>query len=246
MISIHALSKWFGDKQVLHDCSLDVAKGEIVVVCGPSGSGKSTLIRTLNGLEPFQQGSAEVDGIVLGSVDEKEGADLRALRQKVGMVFQHFELFPHLSVIDNLTLAPIKVLGKGKEEAEAKAHALLTRVDMDGYAAALPGQLSGGQQQRVAIARALAMDPVCMLFDEPTSALDPEMISEVLDVMTGLAKEGMTMICVTHEMGFAKSVANRIVFMDAGRIVEDSPSAEFFSQPKSERAQQFLAKILRH
>ena len=241
MISIRNLSKWFGDKQVLHDCNLDVAKGEIVVFCGPSGSGKSTLIRTLNGLEPFQQGSAEVDGIVLG-----EQADLRALRQKVGMVFQHFELFPHLSVLDNLTLAPVKVLGKSKEEAEAKAHTLLARVGMDGFAAALPGNLSGGQQQRVAIARALAMDPVCMLFDEPTSALDPEMIAEVLDVMTGLAQDGMTMICVTHEMGFAKNVANRIVFMDAGRIVEDAPSAEFFTQPKSERAQAFLAKILRH
>ena len=241
MISIRNLSKWFGDKQVLHDCSLDVAKGEIVVVCGPSGSGKSTLIRTLNGLEPFQQGSVEVDGIALG-----EHADLRALRQKVGMVFQHFELFPHLTVLDNLTLAPIKVLGKSKEEAVARAHALLTRVGMDGYAESLPGRLSGGQQQRVAIARALAMDPVCMLFDEPTSALDPEMIAEVLDVMTGLAKDGMTMICVTHEMGFAKNVAHRIVFMDAGRIVEDATSADFFAQPKSERAQAFLARILRH
>ena len=241
MISIRNLSKWFGDKQVLHDCTLDVAQGEIVVVCGPSGSGKSTLIRALNGLEPFQQGTVEVDGIALG-----EHTDLRALRQKVGMVFQHFELFPHLSVLDNLTLAPIKVLGKSKEEAVARAHALLTRVGMDGFADAMPGRLSGGQQQRVAIARALAMDPVCMLFDEPTSALDPEMIAEVLDVMTGLAEEGMTMICVTHEMGFAKNVAHRIVFMDAGRIVEDAPSAEFFVQPKSERAQTFLARILRH
>ena len=169
-----------------------------------------------------------------------------ALRLVAAQVFQHFELFPHLSVLDNLTLAPLKVLGKSKEEAEAKAHSLLARVGMDGFAAALPGQLSGGQQQRVAIARALAMDPVCMLFDEPTSALDPEMIAEVLDVMTGLAQDGMTMICVTHEMGFARNVANRIVFMDAGRIVEDAPSAEFFTQPKSERAQQFLAKILRH
>jgi len=245
MIAIRNLSKWFGPKQVLHDCSLEVAKGEIVVVCGPSGSGKSTLIRTLNGLEPFQQGSAEVDGIALGE-NADPNTKLRTLRQKVGMVFQHFELFPHLSVLDNLTLAPIKVLGKSKEEADAKAHALLGRVGMDGYAAALPGQLSGGQQQRVAIARALAMDPVCILFDEPTSALDPEMIAEVLDVMTGLAQEGMTMICVTHEMGFAKNVANRIVFMDAGRIVEDAPSTEFFAQPKSERAQAFLAKILRH
>jgi len=241
MISIRNLSKWFGDKQVLADCNLDVAQGEIVVVCGPSGSGKSTLIRTLNGLEPFQQGSAEVDGIVLG-----EGADLRALRQKVGMVFQHFELFPHLSVLENLMLAPIKVLGKSRQEAAARAHSLLARVGMEGFADAMPGRLSGGQQQRVAIARALAMDPACMLFDEPTSALDPEMIAEVLDVMTGLAEEGMTMICVTHEMGFARKVAHRIVFMDAGRIVEDAPSAEFFAQPKSERAQQFLARILRH
>jgi len=241
MISIRNLSKWFGDKQVLHNCSLDVTQGEIVVVCGPSGSGKSTLIRTLNGLEPFQQGTAEVDGIALG-----ENADLRALRQKVGMVFQHFELFPHLSVLENLTLAPIKVLGKTKQEAETKAHTLLARVGMDGFADAMPGRLSGGQQQRVAIARALAMDPVCMFFDEPTSALDPEMIAEVLDVMTGLAQEGMTMICVTHEMGFARNVAHRIVFMDAVRIVEDAPSAEFFAQPKSERAQAFLARILRH
>lgn len=245
MISIRNLSKWFGDKQVLHDCSLDVARGEIVVVCGPSGSGKSTLIRTLNGLEPFQQGSASVDGITLGE-NADPGAQLRTLRQKVGMVFQHFELFPHLSVLENLTLAPIKVLGKSREEAVARAHALLVRVGMDAFADAMPGRLSGGQQQRVAIARALAMEPVCMLFDEPTSALDPEMIAEVLDVMTGLAGEGMTMVCVTHEMGFAKNVAHRIVFMDAGRIVEDAPSAEFFAEPKSERARQFLAKILRH
>ena len=245
MISIRNLSKWFGDKQVLHDCTLDVAQGEIVIVCGPSGSGKSTLIRTLNGLEPFQQGTAEVDGIALGEHADPN-TQLRTLRQKVGMVFQHFELFPHLSVLENLTLAPIKVLGKSRQEAVARAHALLARVGMDGFAEAMPGRLSGGQQQRVAIARALAMDPVCMLFDEPTSALDPEMIAEVLDVMTGLAQEGMTMICVTHEMGFAKNVAHRIVFMDAGRIVEDAPSAEFFVQPKSERAQAFLARILRH
>jgi glutamate/aspartate transport system ATP-binding protein len=241
MISIRNLSKWFGPKQVLQDCSLEVSKGEIVVVCGPSGSGKSTLIRTLNGLEPFQQGSIEVAGLELG-----ENTDMGALRQKVGMVFQHFELFPHLSVLDNLTLAPVKVLGKSKEEALACAHSLLVRVGMDGYAEAMPGRLSGGQQQRVAIARALAMEPVCMLFDEPTSALDPEMIAEVLDVMTELAQEGMTMLCVTHEMGFARRVANRVVFMDGGRIVEDAPSADFFDQPKSDRAQQFLAKILRH
>jgi glutamate/aspartate transport system ATP-binding protein len=241
MISIQNISKWYGPKQVLTDCSLDVSKGEIVVICGPSGSGKSTLIRTLNGLEPFQQGRITVDGMALG-----EGADLQALRARIGMVFQHFELFPHLSVLDNLTLAPVKVLQRTQAEAEAKAHALLKRVGMDGFANAMPGQLSGGQQQRIAIARALAMDPVCMLFDEPTSALDPEMISEVLDVMSELAREGMTMLCVTHEMGFAKNAASRIVFMDAGRIVEDAPSAEFFAQPKSERAQLFLSKILRH
>jgi glutamate/aspartate transport system ATP-binding protein len=241
MISIRNLSKWYGTKQVLHDCSLDIAKGEIVVVCGPSGSGKSTLIRTLNALEPFQQGSISVDGTSLDA-----NADLRALRARIGMVFQHFELFPHLSVLENLTLAPQQVLHKSREEATTKAHALLARVGMDGFADAMPGQLSGGQQQRVAIARALTMDPVCMLFDEPTSALDPEMIAEVLDVMSELAKEGMTMLCVTHEMGFAKNVASRVLFMDAGRIVEDAPSAVFFAQPKSERAQQFLAKILRH
>ena len=241
MISIHHLSKWFGSKQVLHDCSLDIAKGEIVVICGPSGSGKSTLIRTLNGLESFQQGEVEVDGITLN-----ENADLHALRARIGMVFQHFELFPHLSVLENLTLAPIKVLQRSVAEAETKAHALLARVGMDGFAHAMPGQLSGGQQQRIAIARALAMDPVCMLFDEPTSALDPEMIAEVLDVMSELAREGMTMLCVTHEMGFAKNVASRVVFMDEGRIVEDAPSAEFFSQPKSERARSFLSKILKH
>ncbi|HTH94883.1 MAG TPA: amino acid ABC transporter ATP-binding protein [Rhodocyclaceae bacterium] len=241
MISIRNLSKWYGTKQVLHDCSLDIAKGEIVVVCGPSGSGKSTLIRTLNALEPFQQGSISVDGTSLDA-----NADLRALRARIGMVFQHFELFPHLSVLENLTLAPQQVLHKSREEATTKAHALLARVGMDGFTDAMPGQLSGGQQQRVAIARALTMDPVCMLFDEPTSALDPEMIAEVLDVMSELAKEGMTMLCVTHEMGFAKNVASRVLFMDAGRIVEDAPSAVFFAQPKSERAQQFLAKILRH
>jgi glutamate/aspartate transport system ATP-binding protein len=246
MISMRNLSKWFGDKQVLHDCTLDVARGEIVVVCGPSGSGKSTLIRTLNGLEPFQQGSLTVDNITLANTSEKNAVDLRALRQKVGMVFQHFELFPHLSVLDNLTLAPIKVLGKHREEADARARELLSRVGMDGFADAMPGRLSGGQQQRVAIARALTMDPVCMLFDEPTSALDPEMIAEVLDVMTGLAGDGMTMICVTHEMGFARNVAHRIVFMDDGRIVENASTADFFVQPGSERARQFLAKILRH
>ena len=241
MISMKHVSKWFGDKQVLHDCSLDIAKGEIVVICGPSGSGKSTLIRCLNGLEPFQQGDVSVDGVALTA-----DTDLQALRARIGMVFQHFELFPHLSVLENLMLAPVKVLKRTPADAEAKAHALLARVGMDGFAQAMPGQLSGGQQQRVAIARALAMDPVCMLFDEPTSALDPEMIAEVLEVMSELARGGMTMLCVTHEMGFAKNVASRVVFMDEGRIVEDAATAAFFAQAKSERARQFLSRILRH
>lgn len=241
MISMNALSKWYGSKQVLHDCALQVAQGEIVVVCGPSGSGKSTLIRTLNGLEPFQAGSLTVAGIALG-----DDAPLQALRSKVGMVFQHFELFPHLSVMENLTLAQQQVLQRSPAEAQDKAEGLLERVGLKGFENAMPAQLSGGQQQRVAIARALAMDPVCMLFDEPTSALDPEMIAEVLDVMTELARGGMTMVCVTHEMGFARQVAHRVVFMDGGRIVEDAPSADFFAQPKSERAQLFLSRILRH
>lgn len=241
MISIRNLSKWYGSKQVLHDCSLDVARGEIIVVCGPSGSGKSTLIRTLNGLEPFQQGSITVDGTTLDAE-----TNLPALRARIGMVFQHFELFPHLNVLDNLTLAPMRVLRHSREAAEARAVTLLERVGLAGFAQAMPASLSGGQQQRVAIARALAMEPVCMLFDEPTSALDPEMIAEVLDVMTELARDGMTMLCVTHEMGFARNVAQRVVFMDAGRIIEDSPSAAFFEAPQSERARLFLSRILRH
>ncbi|KAF9396798.1 hypothetical protein CPC16_007654 [Podila verticillata] len=218
----------------------EVNKGEVVVVCGPSGSGKSTLIKTVNGLELFQQGEIWLDG---QSVRAKE-TNLSKLRAKVGMVFQHFELFPHLSITENLTLAQVKVLGRSAEEARAKGMKLLQRVGLRAHADKYPGQLSGGQQQRVAIARALSMDPIAMLFDEPTSALDPEMINEVLDVMVELAREGMTMMCVTHEMGFAKKVAHRVIFMDKGAIVEDVPKEEFFEHPKSERAKEFLAKIL--
>ena len=242
MIDIKNVSKWYGAFQVLTDCSTTIAKGEVVVVCGPSGSGKSTLIKTVNGLEPIQGGRIIVDGVAVN--DPK--TNLSKLRSRVGMVFQHFELFPHLSIIDNLMLAQLHVLGRGKDEAHDKGMRLLERVGLKAHASKAPGQLSGGQQQRVAIARALCMDPVVMLFDEPTSALDPEMVGEVLDVMTELAAEGMTMMCVTHEMGFARRVADRVIFMDAGRIVEDRPKAEFFDQPNSERAQQFLARILHH
>src|SRR5437868_7860197 len=215
MIEIRDLSKWYGSVQVLKACSTEVAKGEVVVVCGPSGSGKSTLIKCVNGLEPFERGEIVVDGISVGA----RGTDLPRLRSRVGMVFQHFELFPHMSVIDNLTIAQEKVLRRGREEASRKALALLDRVGLREHAGKHPGQLSGGQQQRVAIARSLALDPVCMLLDEPTSALDPEMINEVLDVIAGLARDGMTMVVVTHEMGFARKAANRILFMDQGRIV---------------------------
>lgn len=242
MIEIKNISKWYGTFQVLKDCSVDVEKGEVVVVCGPSGSGKSTLIKTVNALEPFQKGEIIVDGISVG--DPK--TNLPQLRSRVGMVFQHFELFPHLSIIDNLTLAQMKVLGRGREEATEKGLKLLDRVGLLKHAPKFPGQLSGGQQQRVAIARALTMDPNCMLFDEPTSALDPEMINEVLDVMVSLAKEGMTMMVVTHEMGFARKVADRVVFMEAGQILEDSPKEQFFVEPTSERAKQFLSKIISH
>ncbi|MBS0346795.1 MAG: amino acid ABC transporter ATP-binding protein [Proteobacteria bacterium] len=242
MISIQNVSKHYGAFQVLTDCSTEVNKGEVIVVCGPSGSGKSTLIKCVNGLEPFQSGSITVDGISVG--DPK--TNLPKLRSRVGMVFQHFELFPHMSITDNLSIAQIKVLGRGKDEATDKGLKLLDRVGLKAHADKFPGQLSGGQQQRVAIARALAMDPICMLFDEPTSALDPEMINEVLDVMVELAQEGMTMMCVTHEMGFARKVANRIVFMDKGQIVEDDDKDSFFGNPRSERARQFLAKILTH
>jgi glutamate/aspartate transport system ATP-binding protein len=242
MIEFRNVSKWYGTFQVLTKCSTKVDKGEVVVVCGPSGSGKSTLIKCVNGLEPFQQGEIVVNGESVGA----KATNLPRLRSKIGMVFQHFELFPHMSVTDNLNLAQVKVLGRSREEATAKSMALLERVDMTAHASKYPGQLSGGQQQRVAIARGLAMDPIAMLFDEPTSALDPEMINEVLDVMTELAKEGMTMMVVTHEMGFASRVAHRVVFMDGGRIEEDATREEFFGKPRSERAQQFLSKILHH
>jgi len=242
MISIKGVNKWYGQFQVLTDCSTEVSKGEVVVVCGPSGSGKSTLIKCVNGLEPFQKGDIVVDNISVG--DPK--TDLPKLRSRVGMVFQHFELFPHMTVIDNLTLAQVKVLGRAKEAAREKGLKLLERVGLSAHKDKFPGQLSGGQQQRVAIARALSMDPIAMLFDEPTSALDPEMINEVLDVMVELAREGMTMMVVTHEMGFANKVAHRVIFMDAGRIVEDAKKEDFFGKPRSERAQVFLSKILHH
>jgi len=243
MIKISHVNKWYSPAfQVLKDCSTSVAKGEVVVVCGPSGSGKSTLIKCVNALEPFQDGEIVVDGIRVN--DPK--TDLPKLRARVGMVFQHFELFPHLKIIDNLCLAQQKVLGRGHDEAATKGMKLLERVGLTEHAQKFPAQLSGGQQQRVAIARALAMDPIAMLFDEPTSALDPEMISEVLDVMVDLAREGMTMMVVTHEMGFASKVANRVIFMDQGEIVEDALKADFFGKPRSERAQKFLSKILSH
>jgi glutamate/aspartate transport system ATP-binding protein len=242
MIRIDKISKWYDRVQVLKDCSATVAKGEVVVVCGPSGSGKSTLIKCINGLEPFQKGHISVDGI---SVDDPK-INLPKLRARIGMVFQHFELFPHLSVIRNLVLPQTKVLGRTKQEANEKGMHLLARVGLRAHAEKFPGELSGGQQQRVAIARALAMDPIAMLFDEPTSALDPEMIQEVLDVMVTLAKDGMTMIVVTHEMGFARRVAHRVAFMDNGEIVEDALTGDFFTKPRSERAQLFLSKILQH
>ena len=242
MIEFRNVSKWYGSFQVLKDCTTKVGAGEVVVVCGPSGSGKSTLIKCVNGLEPFQQGDIVVNGESVGA----RSTNLNRLRAKIGMVFQHFELFPHMSVTDNLNLAQVKVLGRSPEEANAKSMTLLKRVGLEEHADKYPGQLSGGQQQRVAIARGLAMDPIAMLFDEPTSALDPEMINEVLDVMVKLAEEGMTMMVVTHEMGFARKVAHRVVFMDRGEIVEDAATEEFFGKPRSERAVQFLSKILHH
>ncbi|MGC2778853.1 MAG: amino acid ABC transporter ATP-binding protein [Bradyrhizobium sp.] len=243
MIEISHVNKWYSPSfQVLKDCTTSVAKGEVVVVCGPSGSGKSTLIKCVNALEPFQDGVITIDGLKVN--DPK--TNLPKLRSRVGMVFQHFELFPHLKIIDNLCLAQQKVLGRGQDEAAARGMKLLDRVGLKEQAQKFPAQLSGGQQQRVAIARALAMDPIAMLFDEPTSALDPEMISEVLDVMVDLAREGMTMMVVTHEMGFAKKVAHRVIFMDRGEIVEDAKKEDFFGTPRSERAQQFLSKILSH
>ena len=244
MIKIKNVSKWYGSFQVLTDCTTHIEKGEVVVVCGPSGSGKSTLIKTVNALEPIQKGDIMVDGIIIS--DPK--TNLPKLRARVGMVFQHFELFPHLTVTENLTLAQIKVLGRSQEEAKSRGMKMLDRVGLMVHKDKFPGQLSGGQQQRVAIARALSMDPIVMLFDEPTSALDPEMVGEVLDVMVLLAKEGMTMMVVTHEMGFAKRVSHRVIFMDHGKIVEDCNKEAFFGDPdaRSPRAKEFLSKILQH
>jgi len=242
VIELKNVSKWYGEFQVLDDCSTRVEKGEVVVVCGPSGSGKSTLIKCVNGLEPFQQGEAFVDDVSVGAKE----TNLPRLRSRIGMVFQNFELFPHITVVDNLLLAQQKVLGRSQEESKKNAVRLLDRVGLADQAEKHPAQLSGGQQQRVAIARALAMDPIAMLFDEPTSALDPEMINEVLDVMVELAKDGMTMMVVTHEMGFARRVADRVIFMDEGRIEEDCSKDEFFNTTRGERAQIFLSKILEH
>ena len=242
MITFDKVNKFYGDFQVLKDCSTHVNAKEVVVVCGPSGSGKSTLIKCANGLEPFQSGSITVNDVSVGAAD----TNLNKLRSHIGMVFQNFELFPHLSVLQNICLAQEKVLNRSNDESVQRAHALLTRVGLANQAQKYPAQLSGGQQQRVAIARGLAMDPVVMLFDEPTSALDPEMINEVLDVMVQLAQEGMTMMVVTHEMGFAKRVADRVIFMDEGQIVEDEKTETFFSNPKSDRAKDFLSKILNH
>lgn len=245
MIEIKNVSKWYGPVQVLNDCSVSINKGDVVVVCGPSGSGKSTLIKTVNGLEPVQQGSIHVDGVSLMDA----GTDLPKLRSRVGMVFQSFELFPHLSVTENLTIAQIKVLGRSEDEAKERGLKMLDRVGLLAHKDKFPGQLSGGQQQRVAIARALSMDPIVMLFDEPTSALDPEMVGEVLDVMVQLANEGMTMMVVTHEMGFARKVANRVIFIDVGgRILEDCSKDEFFNHPENRqpRTKDFLNKILQH
>ena len=242
MIELRNVSKWYGSFQVLNDCSTSIQKGEVVVICGPSGSGKSTLIKTMNALEPFQQGQIMVDGVDL----HDPTTNLSQLRARVGMVFQHFELFPHLSVTENLTLAQMKVLGRSIDQANAHGLQYLERVGLLAQKDKFPGQLSGGQQQRVAIARALSMDPVVMLFDEPTSALDPEMVGEVLDVMVKLANDGMTMCCVTHEMGFARKVSNRVIFMDQGCIVEDCSKADFFDKPdaRTPRAKEFLSKIL--
>ncbi|WP_140400184.1 amino acid ABC transporter ATP-binding protein [Aeromicrobium sp. PE09-221] len=242
MVSMRGVQKWFGRLHVLQDIDFDVASGEVVVVIGPSGSGKSTLCRTINRLETIDEGTIEIDGKIL----PEEGKALAGLRADVGMVFQSFNLFAHKTVLENVTLGPIKVRGQKKSDAEQRAHELLERVGVANQASKLPAQLSGGQQQRVAIARALAMEPKVMLFDEPTSALDPEMIKEVLDTMVDLAERGMTMIVVTHEMGFARTAANRVVFMSDGRIVEENAPEEFFTDPKSDRAKDFLGKILKH
>ena len=245
MIELKNVSKWYGPVQVLNECSATINRGEVVVVCGPSGSGKSTLIKTINALEPFQKGEITVDGVKL----HDPSTNLPKLRSRVGMVFQHFELFPHLSVTDNLTIAQIKVLGRSADDARKRGLKMLERVGLIAHKDKFPGQLSGGQQQRVAIARALSMDPIVMLFDEPTSALDPEMVGEVLDVMVGLANEGMTMMCVTHEMGFARKASNRVIFMDVGgKILEDCSKDEFFNNPdaRQPRTKDFLNKILQH
>ena len=242
MIHMDNVSKWYGDFRVLTECTTQVTKGEVVVVCGPSGSGKSTLIKCVNGLEPVQEGTITVDGDEVTA----KGANLTSLRSRIGMVFQHFELYPHMSVLENLCLSQEKVLKRGRDEAVSRAEKLLERVGMSEHSHKYPSQLSGGQQQRIAIARSLAMDPIAMLFDEPTSALDPEMIKEVLDVMVELAQEGMTMMVVTHEMGFARKVADRVIFMDEGAIIEDRPTTDFFDNPESERAKDFLSKILNH
>ena len=242
MIVLDKVSKSYGPTVVLRDCTMSIKRGEVVVICGPSGSGKSTLIKCINGLEPYETGSIRVGGVEVGA----RTTNLPALRTRIGMVFQHFELYPHMSALENVVLAQVHALKRRRDEAEARARELLDRVGLSQRADARPANLSGGQQQRVAIARALALDPKAMLFDEPTSALDPEMISEVLDVMVELAGEGMTMIVVTHEMGFARSVADRIVFMDRSEIVEDTPTDQFFSTPKSQRAQEFLSKVLAH
>ncbi|MGY1841925.1 amino acid ABC transporter ATP-binding protein [Modestobacter sp. SYSU DS0875] len=242
LVRLSGVNKWFGELHVLQDIDLTVDRGEVVVVIGPSGSGKSTLCRTINRLESIEQGEITIDGQRL----PEEGKELARLRADVGMVFQSFNLFAHKTVLENVTLGPVKVRRQSKADAEKRARELLDRVGVGAQADKVPAQLSGGQQQRVAIARALAMDPKVMLFDEPTSALDPEMINEVLDVMTGLARDGMTMVVVTHEMGFARRAANRVVFMDGGRIVESATPEEFFTNPSSDRAKDFLSKILNH
>jgi len=242
MIEVRGLHKSYGATPVLNGCDLTIRRGQVAVICGPSGSGKSTLIKCFNGLESFQKGSVRVDGVEVGTAK----ADLSELRSRVGMVFQHFELYPHLTVLENLCLAPMKVLGRSREAAHQKASELLSRVGLPGKTDAYPAQLSGGQQQRIAIARALAMDPIVMLFDEPTSALDPEMIGEVLAVMLELAQEGMTMAVVTHEMGFARRAADHVIFMDAGKVVEDTPTDVFFESPASARAQEFLSRLVSH
>ena len=242
MIEMNHVGKWYGEFQVLSNCSTSVNKGDVVVICGPSGSGKSTLIKVINGLEPFQEGTITFDGVSVG----ERNTNLPKLRSQIGMVFQNFELFPHISIMQNIKLAQMKVLGREDDQARNRSMELLERVGLTDQRDKFPAQLSGGQQQRVAIARGLAMDPMAMLFDEPTSALDPEMINEVLDVMTELAKEGMTMMVVSHEMGFAKRVADRVIFMDQGRIVEDATKDDFFGTPRGDRAQLFLSKILHH